>query len=45
MKYKCDSCQWVYDEEKEGTAFADLPEDYSCPLCGAPKDMFSQVEE
>lgn len=23
-----------------GTAFEDLPDDWSCPLCGVGKDMF-----
>ena len=23
-----------------GTAFADLPEDWACPLCSVGKDMF-----
>lgn len=43
MRYKCDICQWVYDEEKEGTPFEDLPESYTCPLCGAAKNMFSPL--
>ncbi|MEE1306511.1 MAG: rubredoxin, partial [Anaerovibrio sp.] len=25
-----------------GTAFADLPEDFVCPLCGVGKDQFSE---
>ena len=25
MKYQCDICQWIYDEEKEGKKFEDLP--------------------
>ena len=41
-KYVCDICQWEYDEEKEGVKFADLPEDWVCPICGAGKDMFSE---
>jgi len=52
MKYVCDVCDWVYDEEKgdpengiaPGTKFADLPEDFVCPLCGVGKDAFSEVE-
>ena len=44
MKYVCDVCGYVYDEEAEGKAFADLPEDFECPLCGVGKDQFS-VEE
>lgn len=39
-KYICKVCLWVYDEEKEGTKFTDLPDDWTCPMCGAEKDMF-----
>lgn len=44
MKYKCDVCQWIYDEEQEGKKFESLPEDWVCPICGADKDMFSKIE-
>jgi len=41
-KYVCDVCGYVYDPaEYDGVAFADLPEDWECPLCGARKDQFS----
>lgn len=43
MKYKCDICNWIYDEEVEGTPFNELPEDYECPVCGASKDLFSEI--
>ena len=42
MKYVCTVCGYVYDEEVEGTAFADLAEDFACPLCGVGKDMFEE---
>ena len=49
MKYVCGVCGYVYDEEvgvpeagiAPGTKFADLPEDFECPLCGVGKDEFS----
>ena len=49
QKYVCDACGWVYDPAKglpekdiaPGTAFADLPDDFICPECGAGKDEFS----
>ena len=52
MKYVCDVCEWVYDEElgdpdngiAPGTKFEDLPDDFVCPLCGVGKEMFSEVE-
>ena len=50
-KYKCKVCDWVYDESKgdsenglkPGTKFSDLPEDWSCPQCGAGKEFFVEV--
>ena len=52
MKYTCDTCGAVYDEAlgdpkrkiPAGTAFADLPEQYACPLCGAYKSSFYSKE-
>lgn len=48
QKYVCSVCGYVYDPAKgdpegniaPGTAFADLPEDWTCPVCGAAKDQF-----
>lgn len=40
MKYVCTICGYVYDEEAEGVPFADLPDSWTCPLCGAGKDSF-----
>ena len=39
-KYICPICGYVYDEAKEGVKFDDLPDDWKCPLCGAPKNLF-----
>lgn len=49
--YECTVCGYVYDPElgdpehgiKAGTSFTDLPEDWTCPVCGAGKDKFKQV--
>ena len=51
-KYVCDVCGWEYDEAggdaehgiAPGTKFADLPDDFECPLCGVGKDSFSEAE-
>ncbi|AEC52520.1 rubredoxin [Pyrococcus sp. NA2] len=51
-KWKCTICGYIYDEDEgdpdsgipPGTKFEDLPEDWVCPLCGAPKDMFEKIE-
>ena len=45
MKYICSICGYIYDEEKEGTLFAELPSSWSCPMCGAPKSAFEPQEE
>ncbi len=47
--YVCGICGYVYEPAngdpdngvKAGTAFADLPDDWHCPLCGAAKEDFS----
>lgn len=44
-KYRCKICGHIYDEEKEGIKFEDLPDDWVCPLCGVPKSLFELVEE
>ena len=43
MKYKCDVCGFIYDEETEGTKFDELPDSWICPLCGADKDSFNEI--
>ena len=50
MKYVCSICGYEYDEElgdeangiAAGTKFEDLPDDFTCPLCGVAKDMFQE---
>jgi len=47
-KYVCSVCGYVYDPAvgdpengvEPGTAFADLPDDWVCPVCGAEKSQF-----
>lgn len=39
-RFRCSVCNWVYDEEQEGVKFEDLPETWTCPICGAPKSAF-----
>ncbi len=45
MKYRCPLCGYIYDEDKEGVKFADLPDDWCCPVCGEPKSEFVAVDE
>jgi len=42
-KWECTICGYIYDEEAEGVKFEDLPDDYVCPECGAPKEDFEKL--
>jgi len=52
-KYRCTVCGYIYDPEKgdpdggiaPGTPFEEIPDDWVCPVCGASKDQFEQLEE
>lgn len=44
-KYRCTICGYIYDDAKEKVEFVDLPDDWKCPLCGAPKSLFEEVKE
>ncbi len=39
-KFRCTVCNWVYDEVAQGKKFSEVPETFSCPVCGAPKSAF-----
>jgi rubredoxin len=51
-KWRCLACSYVYDPAEgdpdngvsPGTAFEDVPDDWVCPLCGVPKDMFEEIK-
>ncbi len=42
--YKCDVCDYLYDEAGEGTPWDDLPDDWECPVCGSSRDYFNAVD-
>jgi len=44
QKYQCIACGYIYDPE-EGDPFADIPDDWVCPICGVGKDEFEPVED
>lgn len=52
QKYVCTLCGYVYDPEMgdpdtdipKGTKFEDLPEDWTCPVCGAGKEDFEPAD-
>lgn len=50
--WECAQCGYIYDESKgdpeegfaPGTRWADIPEDWQCPDCGACKQDFDMVQ-
>ncbi len=50
-KWKCKICGYIYDPEKgdpdgnipPSTPFEKVPDNWACPVCGAPKDMFEEA--
>lgn len=49
-KYMCTVCGYIYNPEEgdteagiaPGTPFEDIPDDWTCPVCGVSKDMFKE---
>ena len=52
-KFKCSICGYTYDEDSglpekgiaRGTRWEDIPQDFVCPICGAPKTAFEELKE
>lgn len=52
QKYVCTICGYIYDPSlgdpengvAAGTKWEDVPEDWVCPECGAPKDSFDPCD-
>lgn len=50
-RYECQACGYIYEPIKgddrrqvpAGTAYEELPQDWRCPVCGAPKSRFSNI--
>ena len=51
-KYECTVCGYIYDPElgdsdggiSPGTPFEELPVEWECPVCGAPKSDFQRID-
>lgn len=44
-KYECSVCKYIYDEAKTPLGFADLSDDWSCPICESMKVYFELKDE
>lgn len=51
-RWVCAICGWVYDQARgdpmsgiaPGTDWAEVPDDWTCPDCGAAKSAFVMIE-
>lgn len=51
-RWICEPCGFIYDPEEgdpdsgiePGTPFEDIPDDWMCPICGADKASFRELE-
>ncbi len=52
IKHTCNICGYIYHPEEgdslgsieAGTSFEDLPDDWTCPICGVCKEDFTAKE-
>ncbi|MBR5820828.1 MAG: rubredoxin [Alistipes sp.] len=52
-KYRCIVCEWIYDPAigdtdsgiAPGTPFEEIPDSWTCPVCGVGKENFEPLEE
>ncbi|NLO27390.1 MAG: rubredoxin [Actinobacteria bacterium] len=52
-RWQCLLCGYIYDPEEgdplqgiaPGTAFEDLPDEWTCPECGAGKEEFEKMSD
>lgn len=50
-KWKCAVCGYIYDPEAgdpdggiaPNTPFENIPDEWTCPVCGATKDLFEKM--
>jgi rubredoxin len=50
-RWECNLCGYIYDPAlgdptqgiEPGTSFADLPDSWECPDCGAGKEEFEKI--
>jgi len=51
QKFRCTVCGYIYDPQEgdpengisAGTPFDELPDDWTCPVCGVPQEDFEEV--
>jgi flavin reductase (DIM6/NTAB) family NADH-FMN oxidoreductase RutF len=43
-KFECTACGYIYDEAEHDIKFADLPDDWVCPVCESEKSEFIEIQ-
>lgn len=43
-KFECTACGYIYDEAEQDIKFADLPDDWVCPVCSSEKSDFIEIQ-
>jgi rubredoxin len=51
-QYRCTVCGYIYNPEDgdpdsnipPGTPFEEIPDEWKCPVCGAPKAAFEKID-
>jgi rubredoxin len=43
-RFECTVCNYVYDEDDEGTPFSELDDDWVCPICGVEASYFEPAD-
>ncbi len=51
MLWECQACIYLYDPKNgdkisgilEGTQFSDLPDGWTCPVCGVGTEFFEEI--
>lgn len=44
MDYECSVCGYRYEAKYEKVPFEELPDDWRCPICNAPKSAFRKAQ-
>ena len=50
--YQCEVCGYIYDPAEgdpdsgiePGTSFEEIPDDWTCPICGVDKEDFEPMD-
>lgn len=44
-RFECEVCGYIYDEDKEGLIWSELPDDWVCPVCDSDRSLFQLIKQ